>query len=387
MHVERIATVDQFRDLRAAWNDLLTRSTADCVFLTWEWLFTWWKHFGAGRELAILVVRDGTELVALTPLALRRTRIAGVPLPSLEFLGDGLVGSDYLDVIAREDRRDEALRTLAAYLDDAGMRLDLSQVGRGRANAVTIAADLSHRGWRTVETPTSVSPFIRLAGHSWVSYLATLGPRHRANLRRRLRQAGAKFEVTFDYAQSSEERRTALQTLVRLHLARWRERGVSEAFGTPALLAFHDEVTELARQRGWLRLYVLSLDRVPVAGLYGFRYGRVFSFYQSGFDPAFARWSVGLMTMALAIRRALEEGAEEYDFLHGDEAYKFLWTHELRELSRLELYPAGPRDLVVAGTRAVTRAAKRFVRDVMQTSARAFNERPAPRPEAIPCQS
>ncbi|MBI1735028.1 MAG: glycosyl transferase family 1, partial [Candidatus Rokubacteria bacterium] len=67
LHVEPITTVEEFRVLRDAWNALLAQSRADCVFLTWEWLFTWWKYFSPGRELAILAVRDGAELVALAP--------------------------------------------------------------------------------------------------------------------------------------------------------------------------------------------------------------------------------------------------------------------------------------------------------------------------------
>src|SRR5207245_43184 len=83
-----------------------------------------------------------------------------------------------------------------------------------------------------------------------------------------------------------------------------------------------------APDRGWLRLSELRLDGRPAASLYGFRYRDTFSFYQSGFDPAYARDSVGLVTMGLAIRSAIEEGAAEYDLLHGDEAYKFQWARE-----------------------------------------------------------
>lgn len=366
MHVERITTTEAFRALEPEWNTLLAQSRADCVFLTWEWLFTWWKHFHPGRELSILAVRDGAALVGLAPFILRKTRIAGLEFKSLEFLGNSTVGSDYLDVIVDRARRVEVLEALAAYVDTTGIRLDLAQMARHDADALTMAAALSGSGWRRIEIQTHVCPFIRIGGHTWDAYLETLGRAHRANLRRRLRQTGGKFDVTFVRAETADERRSALETLIRLHLARWRERGVSEAFATRALVAFHDEVTELVRARGWLRLYVLALDAVPVASLYGLRYGRVFSFYQSGFDPAFAKWSVGLITMGLAIEQAIAEGAEEYDLLHGDESYKYLWAREQRELARLELYPPSASDLAVAGARVVTRTAKRVIRKLAQ---------------------
>ena len=55
--VETITDAATFRDLREEWTDLLDRSAADCLFLTWEWLYTWWTHLGVGRRLFIVTVR------------------------------------------------------------------------------------------------------------------------------------------------------------------------------------------------------------------------------------------------------------------------------------------------------------------------------------------
>jgi hypothetical protein len=49
--------------------------------------------------------------------------------------------------------------------------------------------------------------------------------------------------------------------------------------------------------------------------------------------------------MGLAIQKAIEEGVGEYDFLHGNEAYKSHWAKESRDLVRLNLYPPGVRGL------------------------------------------
>src|SRR4030095_12185254 len=112
-----------------------------------------------------------------------------------------------------------------------------------------------------------------------------------------------------------------------------------EAFQSESVIAFHREFVQLAAQRGWLRLLILHLNDVPASALYGLRYGPTFYFYQSGFDPLYSKHSVGVATMGLAIKTAIEEGASEYDFLHGNEEYKFHWAHEVRDLNRLELHP------------------------------------------------
>src|SRR5207245_508337 len=198
-----------------------------------------------------------------------------------------------------------------------------------------------------------VCPFIDLSSHSWHAYLATLGSNHRYNFRRRLRNLEKSYRVRFERAESEEECRAALQHVINLHLRRWNLRGGSDGFHTERLLTFHQDFSTLALKKGWLRLRVLTLDGRPAGAFYGLRYRDKYYFYQSGFDETFLRQSVGLVTIGLTIKEAIEEGADEYDLLHGDESYKFLWTSEVRPLSRFELYPPGVigrmhRDSVVA---------------------------------------
>jgi CelD/BcsL family acetyltransferase involved in cellulose biosynthesis len=141
--------------------------------------------------------------------------------------------------------------------------------------------------------------------------------------------------------------------------------GGSEAFNTSGLVAFHEEFSALARQRGWLRLCLLRVDRKPVAALYGFRYGRTFYFYQSGFDPAYRKQSVGLVAMGLTIRKALEEGATEFDLLHGDEEYKSLWARQRREIGRVEAYPPRARGALQRSVNVLGRGVRRLARRAM----------------------
>jgi hypothetical protein len=43
--------------------------------------------------------------------------------------------------------------------------------------------------------------------------------------------------------------------------------------------------------------------------------------------------------MALTIKAAIDEGANEFDMLWGAESYKSLWTRRTRVLQRVDLYP------------------------------------------------
>jgi len=369
-YVETIEDFEIFEKLREEWTALLSLSPSDCLFLSWEWLFTWWKHLAGDRRLRLLVVRSGGELIAIAPLACRPRQLGHLlSVRVLEFLGTGSVGSDYLDLIVRRGRAADAARALAAGLDGGAAILALAQAARNPPGAGSLADELGRRGWSLLSARTSVCPFVDLAGlPSWDAYLKTLGAAHRYNFRRRLRQLSRLGEVRLTRVEHEAHRPDALRDLVTLHQLRWHGRGGSSGLHTPLLVAFHEEFSRLALARGWLRLYTLRLDGKPIASIYGFRYADTFYFYQSGFDPRYARLSVGMVALGLTIKAALEEGMREFDLLHGDEEYKSHWARQTRELRRLELYPPTVRTWLYRHALDANRGARRVARRAVPAS-------------------
>jgi CelD/BcsL family acetyltransferase involved in cellulose biosynthesis len=361
LSVECVDDESKLTALRPQWNELLRASAADGPFLTWEWLHSWWKHLHGVAALKVVAVRDGNELIAIAPLMITP---GAVPWFSrLEFLGSGHAGSDYLDVIVRIGRETEALRAIARFLRTQRMTLRL-----GHLPDVSLGAQLAERlaseGWVSSVAPGGVCPVIPLAGHTWDSYLATLGSAHRANVRRRLRGV-SQLGMRFERVTSESRRREALEALAGFHERRFRTDGGSTAFLTPALRVFQDDATRRALDRGWLRMYVLWLNDVPAAVMYGFFYNRQFYFYQHGFDDRYARHSVGLVLMALTIRAAIDEGAQEFDLLWGTEPYKWLWTRETRTLRQIHLFPPHAAGMIhrhaVDARRRLGRLARRLL--------------------------
>ena len=364
--VDTIGEVPRFAAMRQEWDGLLQSSDSDGLFLTWEWLYTWWKHLAGNRRLSILAVRCGGELVALAPCGLRLPSLSrGRPLPMLEFLGSGSVGSDYLDIIVRRGREPEALQALASCLAGERLILNWTQLKLGTCLAAGVGSALGESGWSVSDSETNTCPFIPLAGKSWETYLATLGAEHRYNFHRKWKRLNRDFKVHFEQVSTQAECRESIDLVIALHNLRWRDRGGSDAFHTPGLVAFHREFSQVALNRGWLRLYVLRLDGKPAAALYGFLYRRTFYFYQSGFDAAYDKYSVGLVAMGLAIQRAIEEGAEEYDLLHGAEAYKSHWSCDSRELGRMEVYPPRGLGWICRSSIELERAARRIARRML----------------------
>lgn len=381
-----------FTALREEWTELLKDSPSDGFFLSWEWLHSWWTHLAEQRSLFLIVVRAGPQLVAIAPFAMRPgAPWLNPPVRCLEMLGSGIAGSDYLDVIVRRGWEAECAAKLADLLADRGQMLALSRLRAGTSFARQLVATLEQRGFRADELAKSeVCPYLPRPPGGFAEYLQGLGSEHRYAFRRKVQSLHKRFAVGFEAASSEETRRTSLRALIELHHKRWSRRdGTSEAFTSPALIAFHEEVSALALAKGWLRLFVLTADGQPVAALYGFRYRDIFSFYQSGFDPGWGKQSVGMVTMGLAIESAFGEGCAEFDMLHGDEPYKFHWARQVHALSRIELFPPGPLGLITQGVCALAKTARRAGKKLLvriegkpSTPAKDPSAQPEPGPQA-----
>jgi serine acetyltransferase/CelD/BcsL family acetyltransferase involved in cellulose biosynthesis len=359
-----IEDAERLSHLEDEWTELLENSQQDCLFLTPEWLTTWWRCFERDQwTLRLLTVRRHRDLLGIVPLFSRPRTFGGLMSHQCtEFLGTGVIGSDYLDVIARRGEEDMVRVALTEYFNYAKPLLILSHLATRSAEADGTVKQLEMSGWQVKRSLIESCPYITLRGHSWESYLDSLGANHRYNFTRRLKNLHKAGVVQFDVVEKEDQRREALQAFMSLHAVCWQERGGSQAMQTTQELSFHEAFSRTALERGWLRLFLLRVNGRPVGGLYGFRRGPRFYFYQSGFDPAWRKHSVGLVTMGLAIKQALAEGAEEYDLLHGTEAYKFRWANETRDLSRVHLSPPSWRGWLYRASLEVETQAKHAAR-------------------------
>lgn len=267
------------------WRELAGRGRN--VFATWEWADAWWRHFGEGRELR---VRHEAGSFVL-PLFLERQG----PFRVLRFIGSG--HSDEVGPIG------DAGRASAAFAEERDFHLFLGdEMAPGWAEPL---------GAKVVERTSS--PVIELAG-SWDDYLGARS----SNFRGQVRSAERRLEGVLYRLSTHETLDDDLDTLFRLHRARWPG---SHWFADSE--KFHRDFAAIALDRGWLRLWILELAGQPAAAWLGYRFNGVESYYQAGRDPTLQRERVGFVLLAHTIREAIQDGMTEYRLLRGDESFKY----------------------------------------------------------------
>jgi CelD/BcsL family acetyltransferase involved in cellulose biosynthesis len=309
----RFELVDGLESLREEWTNLATNGQN--VFATWEFAATWWEHFGAGRRLLTVGCRDsGGDLFAVLPLYFWRRR----PLRVIRFLGNG--AGDILGPVCRPARSDDAARALRRLLEVAPWDWDVF-VGENLPGEQDWPRRLGGHLIRREGNPVLRAP------DGFEEFLARRTPNFRSAVRRNERRLARRYQVRFRLSDSTTLD-ADLDALFRLHQARF---GEQSAFGG-GRTAFHRAFARQAHERGWLRLWILELDGRPVAAQYGFRFGGIESFFQSGRDPELRRESLGMTLLSHAIRSAADEGVREFALLRGHEPYKYRFATEDRGL-------------------------------------------------------
>jgi CelD/BcsL family acetyltransferase involved in cellulose biosynthesis len=322
LHTRFFLSSDGFSELAPDWNGLLRSSSADTVFMTYEWQSTWWRYLGDGTPVLIAMRGPDGQLAGLAPLY-RGLNDAG----EWELNTVGCVDvSDYLDLIARRGHEAEvfsAFLDLLASAPDRGFAWDvvsLCNVPQESATLSLLGPMASSRGFHVTSRVQEVCPIIKLPA-SWDEYLEGLDGKDRRELRRKLRKATPLAGV--EWYLFGPDHDLDVQVDRFLHLMGMSHPDKAE-FLHRGHRAFMHAIARTAWQEGWLELAFLTVDGEPAATAFNFVYNNRTLLYNSGLDAArFLALSPGIVLTALLIEHSIQQGRELFDFLRGDEAYKY----------------------------------------------------------------
>lgn len=365
LRVEMVSTWEDALRLVPHWDALLESSLTCTVFLTREWLTSWWTAYAKDEELALLLCRDAdSHVIGVFPLCRSQQKLApGGPFRVLRLIGDGTYDSDNLSIIVQRGFESAAIRAWLDWLEANRSEWEILEMNTLPAESpvsTEIFRQIRSRGWHCLEEERPHA-FLPLPA-DWSAYLKSLSGNMRTSIETRTRKLEKQHRVTFRRCETLEELPLALEVLFRLHQKRWESLGESGAMkkqGRPALFA---EVAAKTLARGWLDFWILEADGQIVAAEFGFRYGDTESFLQGGFDPAWSAKSVGLVLKARILRQLIESGAHFYDFLGGGEEYKLRWGAELRKYQFARFAPPWSRAAFVLDSIRISRNAKEWLR-------------------------
>ena len=322
--------------LSEQWNDLLAASTTHVPFLRCEYLAEWWATRGGGEwpddsQLAIITAHDGDLLVGIAPLfvAEHEEEKRLLLLGSIEI-------SDYLDIICRAEDLERFCAGLLSFISEmfvapgAISKIDMYNIAEDSPTleALETAAkglDLDYKDHKLEH-----SPYIPLPA-DWETYLQGLDKKQRHEIRRKMRRAGegqeqAEVYITREASKLEDDMEDFLELM---------EQDEAKAeFLSPMMREQMKATMRCAFEEDCLQLAFLLIGGQKSAAYVSFDFLDRIWVYNSGLDWRYSAYSPGWVLLAHLLQMAIEQGKQEFDFMRGDEAYKYKFGAIDRHIKR-----------------------------------------------------
>ncbi|MBV9702018.1 MAG: GNAT family N-acetyltransferase [Methylobacteriaceae bacterium] len=302
-----IAEADAFGELAPAWWELWRRCPTATPFQTPAWLLAWWRQFAPGPLRTGAAFRDG-QLVGLFPFYLDEDR---------RLLPVGISLSDYLDVLVPPECPEAGSALVECSATGSWDSWEFEELP---PNAAALALERPNQCPELIKAQHAC-PVLALDGPDDLS--GCVPARRRRQLRRACAAARRIGPLCIESLEHREE--AFLDTLFALHAARWESCGETGVLADPLVQQFHRQALPALAAEGMARCYVLTVDGRAAAAYYGFVVGERAYAYLGGFHPDYTPASPGAILIGHAIGEAMHEGAREFHFLRGREAYKYTW--------------------------------------------------------------
>jgi CelD/BcsL family acetyltransferase involved in cellulose biosynthesis len=358
---------------RETWDRLAAANPWATPFSGWAFQRAWWDAYHAtAHDQTLVIARDGlpAEPVAIVPL-MHRHEVEATDADHATKIRHGEVGdltpvppmakavffgasyhADYATILTAPADLPAVADAVAAYLagatsgsDDSDPghpepwdAIDLRRLRCGDPTAEALAAAFGaremERGWTLNIEREDVCPVVTFPERAtFDDYLATLDKKARHEIRRKVRRAEAAGELQL---VPSVDPLADLDVFIDLHQKKWGADGLfPPTSGGAASRVFIRRLFELCGGDGPVRLSFLTVAGKRIASGIHVETADTWMFYNAGIDPDARDLSPGVVLTAALVRAALEEGARRFDFLRGDEPYKYEWGSVDEPIQRL----------------------------------------------------
>jgi len=328
---------EAFDQLELNWNSLLNNAVTHSPFLRFEYLRNWWKTRGGGEwqepsRLLIISAWQGTRLVGIAPFF---STINQDGVEVLALLGSIEI-SDSLDLIVSLDDHElfcSEVWKLILLDDHFPKHLEWYNLPIGSPTLSTFENLARQSGVRVIQEIYQPSPTIPLP-NSFDGYLANIDKKQRHEIRRKIRRAeesgrNVRWYITTQFTELDEH----IDELFRLMALDPKK----AEFFTPLMRQQMEGCIRTSFDHGYLQLAFLEVDGKKVCVYFNFDLDDKIWVYNSGYDRDYNDLSVGWVLLGYLIEYAIQLGRKEFDFMRGDEDYKYKFGAIDRPVMRLSI--------------------------------------------------
>jgi CelD/BcsL family acetyltransferase involved in cellulose biosynthesis len=311
-------------DIKDAWENLVSKSSMHWIYGLPEWSIAWLKSFSGEYRLNIALAWDGAELVGIMPLVETRGRAGNLFSNRLEPVSG--LSADYQAPILKNGMEREIIFCL------------LDQIHRGRKLLLWWPnLPLDHpafplfreyfqvNSWPWRETFSAcprlmLPPTYQELEKSWKK-------KHRDDVKRQRHHLQKMGELTLEILEDPGSIDSWLQELFEVYSSKWRAEGQSSMFDNYKVRRYYKELTYQLASKG-LHISSLRLNEKRISYHLGFLYEGWLYWYKPTYDREYHSFSPGKVHISMLMEHACSHGWQGFDFLQGEEPYKYQWAQD-----------------------------------------------------------
>jgi CelD/BcsL family acetyltransferase involved in cellulose biosynthesis len=344
MQIRIITELAEFQKLADIWDGLLDKCRGNnSIYLTHEWISTWWKHLGEKKKIFILLFEKERQITGVMPLIRNEYGLAFLRIGVIESLG--APGCNYMGLILPENR-EEAAAAFLTFLKENSLTkravLRLSLIPEDSRFLGLLRQNIADRSsnFFLQERVNALAPYVKLP-EKWEEYYRQIGSNRRSALSRASRALTVEKGTAELYKYGSGSMEEGLNSLFSFHQERWKSAGVKSKFADSRTREFYIDVAGKLLKRNWLDLSVLRVNQEAVSVSFGCLFMQKYYGMIYARNLQYAKYAVGHLHDQFILKDVIEKKFEEFDFMQGDEPYKFYWCKSIRRLMQITVIKKG----------------------------------------------
>lgn len=360
MVIKLINNFQDFLSLEGIWGGILEKSRSDQVFLTFEWVKSWWLAFGKDCLLNILLVTEDDAVIGIAPLMIKKINFLGLRLKKLGFIyNDNASHADFLLMSGKEK---DGLCAIIGYLKSEKPPYDIIEllnVPMESPNYGIMLEKLKKGNFLFVLKDGLRSPYLPIET-GWQAYISKRSRKLRSAIRYNHNKVKKSTQYQIERPENPKDEIT--DYIADISAKCWKARRKGDISCSEENKIFFKALSRAAAKKGWLNIWLLKFNGKAIAYEYCLKYKNKIYALRSDFDEDYRFASPGVILNIGLIRSCFEDNLSELDFCGHEDEYKKRWTSSLREHRHIVIYGGLYAKIIYLADYLIYYKAKKFLK-------------------------
>lgn len=326
LDIKKISSFDELLALEKEWNGVLLKSETNTIFLTHEWIMTWWKCFGHGKELLVLLVIDNSNIIGIAPLMITSSKHFGFQRKNIEFIGTPLL--DYSDFIISEQKED-VIKAIYEFLFNNRELWDSIVLEEVPQNSSTLQLSEKILGGLTRNFDIFfTNECLALNFDGCADGIIQMLQKKR-DIMRQIRAYGSDSSLIYHKVENPDEANDLLEIFFEQHIRLWEKRQIPSIFRNDIYKEFMTQLMNGLLPKNKLEFRILKFNQEIIATQIGFTHNNKYLRYLQSYDLRYSKNSPGAILHRCVIEEHYNNKFDEVDFSRGAESYKYRFSNKI----------------------------------------------------------